>query len=162
MGDGSLPAWLAHTGSSSNLATGEQPSVHRYIPHWRMHVENYRRKTASERRSGSGRPPARTTITENSRLSRHTGKHSRPICRASAWSFPPRLCCGGARLSRLGESVDPPAVEGGADGEILLPGLRDHRPDTGPVPCHLVRLGEAELPGDAVVREIGWRQPFSR
>jgi DNA replication protein DnaC len=49
-------------------------AVDRIVHHatiFEMNVESYRRKTALERRSGPGRPPARATITENSRLSRH-------------------------------------------------------------------------------------------
>ncbi len=36
-----------------------------------MNVESYRRKTAIQRRTGPGRPPARATLTENNGLSRH-------------------------------------------------------------------------------------------
>ena len=49
-------------------------AVDRIVHHatiFEMNVESYRRKTALERRSGPGRPPARATTTENSRLSRH-------------------------------------------------------------------------------------------
>ena len=49
-------------------------AVDRIVHHatiFEMNVESYRRETALERRSDPKRPPARATITENSRLSRH-------------------------------------------------------------------------------------------
>ena len=49
-------------------------AVDRLVHHatiFEMNVESYRRKTAIQRRTGPGRPPARATITENIRLSRH-------------------------------------------------------------------------------------------
>jgi hypothetical protein len=42
-----------------------------HAPIFEMNVESYRRKTAIQRRTGPGRPPARATISENIRLSRH-------------------------------------------------------------------------------------------
>jgi DNA replication protein DnaC len=48
-------------------------AVDRLVHHatiFEMNVESYRRKTAIQRRTGPGRPPARATITENTRLSR--------------------------------------------------------------------------------------------
>jgi DNA replication protein DnaC len=49
-------------------------AVDRLVHHatiFEMNVESYRRKTAIQRRNGPGRPPARATISENARLSRH-------------------------------------------------------------------------------------------
>ena len=71
-------------------------------------------------------------------------------------------CCGGARLSKLGEDITetleviPQSVEGdpARPREVHLPRLRAHQPGAGAVPRDCPRLGWAEPAGDVGVREV--------
>ena len=78
-------------------------------------------------------------------------------------------CCGGARLSRLGEDitetleVHPKVLEGdpARPGEVLLPGLREDQPGAGAVPRHRQGLGRTQPAGDGAVREV-WPAPAAQ
>ena len=71
-------------------------------------------------------------------------------------------CCGGARLSKLGEDITetleviPRILEGdpARPREVHLPGLREDQPGAGAVPRHRPRLGRAKPAGDDPVREV--------
>ena len=72
------------------------------------------------------------------------------------------LCCGGARLRKLGEDVtetlevDPAPMEGdpACPREVHLPGLREDQPGSGAVPCDRQGLGRPQPAGDDPVREV--------
>ena len=71
-------------------------------------------------------------------------------------------CCGGARLSKLGEDITetleviPQILEGDPTRprEVHLPRLREDQPGAGAVPRHRPRLGRAKPAGDDPVREV--------
>ena len=61
-------------------------AVDRLVHHatiFEMNVDSYRRKAAVQRRTGSGRPPTRATINENTRLSRTDNQAAPPPLPAS-------------------------------------------------------------------------------
>lgn len=71
-------------------------------------------------------------------------------------------CCGGSRLSRLGEDITetlgghPKVLKGdpARPGEVLLPGLREDHRGPGTVPRDREGLGRAQPAGDGVVRKV--------
>jgi transposase len=66
-------------------------------------------------------------------------------------------CCGGARLSKLGEDVTETLEAVPRSWKVIqyvLPRLRDHRPGPRALPCDPPRLGWTQPLGDDPVREV--------
>ena len=102
-------------------------------------------------------PPSRASAPHASR--------SPSICRASGSSSPRRPacpCCGGSRLSKLGEDVTETLEVIPRQWKVIQHvrekfSCRDcekHQPGAGAVPCHPARLGRPQSPGDDRVREV--------